>query len=60
MPGCAEKLTNNDRDVQMLRPGITGTATLEYRLEDKVIVEWVYSIVKDIQKSRTRPRVFVE
>lgn len=42
VPGYADKLQGNDRDVLKLRPGITGPATLKYRLEDEMIAEWVH------------------
>ena len=35
VPGYADKLVGDDRDVLKLRPGITGPATLKYRLEDE-------------------------
>ena len=41
VPGYADKLTGNYRDVLKLRPGITGPATLKYRLEDEMIAEYV-------------------
>lgn len=41
VPGYADKLQGSDRDVLKLRPGITGPATLKYRLEDEMIAEWV-------------------
>mgnify|MGYP003291971152 CR=1 FL=1 len=41
VPGYADKLEGADRDVLMLRPGITGPATLKYRLEDEMIAEYV-------------------
>ena len=41
VPGYADKLTGDDRDVLKLRPGITGPATLKYRLEDEMIAEFV-------------------
>ena len=41
VPGYADKLTGTDRDVLKLRPGITGPATLKYRLEDEMIAEYV-------------------
>ena len=41
VPGYAEKLTGDDRDVLKLRPGITGPATLKYRLEDEMISDYV-------------------
>ena len=44
VPGYADKLTGNDRDVLKLRPGITGPATLKYRVEDEMIAEFVSQI----------------
>lgn len=41
VPGYADKLTGDDRDVLKLRPGITGPATLKYRLEDELISRYV-------------------
>lgn len=41
VPGYADKLTGSDRDVLKLRPGITGPATLKYRLEDEMIAEYI-------------------
>lgn len=41
VPGYADKLEGNDRDVLKLRPGITGPATLKYRLEDEMISDYV-------------------
>ena len=41
VPGYADKLTGEDRDVLELRPGITGPATLKYRLEDEMIADYV-------------------
>ena len=41
VPGYADKLTGDDRDVLKLRPGITGPATLKYRLEDEMIADFV-------------------
>ena len=41
VPGYADKLVGDDRDVLKLRPGITGPATLKYRLEDEMIASWV-------------------
>lgn len=46
VPGYADKLIGDDRDVLKLRPGITGPATLKYRLEDEMIADYV------IQKQR--------
>lgn len=39
VPGYADKLTGADRDVLKLRPGITGPATLKYRLEDEMLAD---------------------
>lgn len=44
VPGYADKLTGEDRDVLKLRPGITGPATLKYRVEDEMIAEFVAQI----------------
>lgn len=41
VPGYADKLIGDDRDVLKLRPGITGPATLKYRIEDEMIAEYV-------------------
>lgn len=46
VPGYADKLTGEDRDVLKLRPGITGPATLKYRLEDEMIADFVADIKK--------------
>ena len=52
VPGYADKLTGDDRDVLKLRPGITGPATLKYRLEDEMIAEYVAQRQKE---GDTRP-----
>ena len=44
VPGYADKLVGEDRDVLKLRPGITGPATLKYRLEDEMIADWVSKV----------------
>jgi len=41
VPGYADMLEGEDRVVLKLRPGITGPATLKYRLEDEMISEYV-------------------
>ena len=51
VPGYADKLTGDDRDVLKLRPGITGPATLKYRLEDEMIAEWVARIRSHTESS---------
>ena len=47
VPGYADKLEGNDCDVLKLRPGITGPATLKYRLEDEMIAENDYAELLD-------------
>ena len=44
VPGYADKLEGADRDVLKLRPGITGPATLKYRVEDEMIADFVQQI----------------
>ena len=44
VPGYADKLEGDDRDVLKLRPGITGPATLKYRLEDEQIAAFVAEV----------------
>lgn len=41
VPGYADQLKGEDRVVLKLRPGITGPATLKYRLEDEMISAYV-------------------
>lgn len=41
VPGYADRLEGTDLDVLKLRPGITGPATLKYRLEDEMISRYV-------------------
>ena len=41
VPGYADALVGDDREVLKLRPGITGPATLKYRLEDEMIADYV-------------------
>lgn len=41
VPGYADQLQGHDRRVLKLRPGITGPATLKYRLEDEMIANYV-------------------
>ena len=41
VPGYADQLQGDDRRVLKLRPGITGPATLKYRLEDEMMAEYI-------------------
>lgn len=41
VPGYANKLKGDDSIILKLRPGITGPATLKYRLEDEMISDYV-------------------
>lgn len=47
VPGYADKLQGDDREVLKLRPGITGPATLKYRLEDEMIADWVSKVKRE-------------
>ena len=47
VPGYADQLKGDDRRVLKLRPGITGPATLKYRLEDEMISEYVVQKQKE-------------
>ncbi len=44
VPGYADQLQGDDRKVLKLRPGITGPATLKYRLEDEMIADFITEI----------------
>lgn len=44
VPGYADRLVGADRDILKLRPGITGPATLKYRVEDEMIAEFVSNV----------------
>lgn len=41
VPGYADDLKGEDRELLRLRPGITGPATLKYRSEDEMIAKYV-------------------
>ena len=47
VPGYADELEGDDREVLKLLPGITGPATLKYRSEDEMIAEYVAQKQKD-------------
>ena len=59
VPEYADKLTGDDRDVLKLRPGITGPATLKYRLEDEMIAEYV-AARREARDTRTMQEIAVE
>lgn len=59
VPGYADKLQGSDRDVLKLRPGITGPATLKYRLEDEMISEYVANKQKN-GDTRTMQEIAIE
>ena len=50
VPGYADKLMGAERDVLKLRPGITGPATLKYRLEDEMMADFVSKIKNEKMK----------
>ena len=52
VPGYADALEGDDREVLKLRPGITGPATLKYRHEDEMIADYV---VKQQATGDSRP-----
>lgn len=39
VPGYADQLTGTDRDILLLRPGITGPASLKYRNEEELLAK---------------------
>lgn len=53
VPGYADKLEGDDRDVLKLRPGITGPATLKYRLEDEMIASFVSEVKSEKLKVKS-------
>ena len=55
VPGYADKLQGDDRRVLELRPGITGPATLKYRLEDEMIADWVREVKSETMKVKNLP-----
>lgn len=44
VPGYADQLQGDDRRILQLRPGVTGPATLKYRMEDEMIAEHVINL----------------
>ena len=41
VPGYADKLENEDRKILLLRPGITGPATLKYLDEEEILSKFI-------------------
>ena len=60
VPGYADKLEGEDRVILKLRPGITGPATLKYRLEDEMIAEWVKGERVEVNGERLTVKVSSE
>ena len=54
VPGYADQLNGDDRRVLKLRPGITGPATLKYRLEDEMISDYVAKKQKEGDSRETQ------
>ena len=44
VPGYADRLQGDDREVLLLRPGITGPASLKYRNEEEMIADYVAQV----------------
>ena len=59
VPGYADALEGDDREVLKLRPGITGPATLKYRHEDEMIADYVVK-QQAIGDSRPMQEIAVE
>jgi lipopolysaccharide/colanic/teichoic acid biosynthesis glycosyltransferase len=39
VPGFADQLTDKDREILLVRPGITGPASLKYRDEEEILAK---------------------
>lgn len=57
VPGYADKLEGEDRDMLKLRPGITGPASLKYRNEEELIAEFVAKAKEDVEIKSKYPNV---
>ena len=55
VPGYADQLQGNDRRVLKLRPGITGPATLKYRLEDEYLANARTLVQGSLQSKAAEP-----
>lgn len=54
VPGYADQLQGEDRIVLKLRPGITGPATMKYRLENEMISDYVTQKQKQCDNRSTQ------
>lgn len=54
VPGYADKLQGDDRDVLNLRPGITGPASLKYRDEEELIAVFVQDVKNANSETRKK------
>ncbi len=54
VPGYADQLEGEDREILKLRPGITGPATLKYRAEEEMIAAYVAARQADGDKRAAR------
>ena len=52
VPGYADRLTGDDRDVLKMKPGITGPATLKYRHEDEMLA----NVRRKIEEGKCLPQ----
>lgn len=52
VPGYADQLEGEDREVLKLRPGITGPATMKYRLEDEMLAD----VRRKMKEGRSLPQ----
>jgi len=55
VPGYADQLQGDDRRVLKLRPGITGPATLKYRLEDEFLANARTLVQGSLQSKAAEP-----
>jgi lipopolysaccharide/colanic/teichoic acid biosynthesis glycosyltransferase len=60
VPGYADKLEGDDRKILKLRPGITGPATLKYRLEDEMIADFIRELRSESIELRDLPLNYKE
>lgn len=51
VPGYADMLHGENRDILTLRPGITGPASLKYRNEEEIIANFISTVKENHKKS---------